>query len=76
VTWPQATTGTVLNGGQIQVEFQQLGSGAWSRIAVDGAETQAYINGVADLATYLVRARCVAAVSCRSSPIGCMRTIR
>jgi hypothetical protein len=59
VSWPQATTGSVVNGGQIQVEFQKIGSSIWSRITADGAETQTYINGVADRMTYIVRARCV-----------------
>lgn len=57
--WPQSTTALVVNNGLIEIEWQMIGSDVWNKVAVSGADTQAYISPVEDGAFYTVRARTV-----------------
>lgn len=57
--WPAATTQAVFANGAIEIEFRQIGTEAWSAIALPGSELQTYLSPVNDGAFYVVRARCV-----------------
>lgn len=57
VSWPLAPTQAVKTNGQIEIQWQAVGSTAWESMQVNGGDTQAYISGVTGGAIYIVRGR-------------------
>lgn len=59
VTWPQATTQSVVTNGQIELEWLRLGTDVevWLTTSVKGNETHAFLSDVEDGQIYVVRAR-------------------
>jgi hypothetical protein len=58
VTWTQATTTSILSGGQIEVQYRPVG-GDWASWMEQGSSTQAIIPGVLAGRAYVVRVRAV-----------------
>lgn len=59
VSWPIATTPSVVNNGFIEVEWQAITEVAWQRAQVSGSDTQMYITSVEEGQVYTIRARAV-----------------
>lgn len=59
VSWPEAETQAVFNGGAIELQYQRLGDTAWQTLQVPGNETSVYLSPVNDRFMYVVRARAV-----------------
>lgn len=59
LTWNPATTQSVTNGGNIELEWRQTGSSIWLRSQVDGGSVSAYVTEVKDGQVYVFRARAV-----------------
>lgn len=59
--WDQAPTESVVNNGQIEVEWARIDGGApvWQKAAVSGGDTSVYLSPVSDQYYYVVRARSV-----------------
>ncbi|GGI16460.1 hypothetical protein [Oxalicibacterium faecigallinarum] len=59
VTWPVATTPSVVRNGQIEVEWQLVGADVWNKVAVSGSDTEVYVSPAEDGSFYKVRGRAV-----------------
>lgn len=59
VTWPQATTQSVVTNGLIEIEWMRLSEDleVWLTTSVKGDQTQAFLSDVEDGEFYVVRAR-------------------
>jgi hypothetical protein len=54
-TWPAAS----FADGQIEIQWQRIGSDVWERTFARADDTQAYLSPVRDGSVYVVRARCI-----------------
>lgn len=59
VWWPISTTQSVVNGGNIEIEWQETGTSSWLRAVTDGRSTSIYITEVKDGRVYILRARAI-----------------
>lgn len=57
VTWLPIADQSIVNGGQVEVQYMVLPDGAWTSVMVPGVALEARFQGVDDLAMILVRAR-------------------
>jgi hypothetical protein len=58
-TWPQSTSLNVVAGGDIELQWIQLGTTTWHSTTVTGDSTAAYLSPVQDGQQYIVRIRAV-----------------
>jgi hypothetical protein len=58
-TWPESTTQVVITGGQIELQWMQVGSDVWHSFTTPGDQTNAYLSPVKDGQVYQVRIRAI-----------------
>jgi len=60
VSWDTPTDLSILNGGSMELQYQQVGTSAWTPAGTfDAGVSEAYIGNVNDGQQYLVRLRCI-----------------
>jgi len=57
MTWTAAVTASVFNGGEIELEWSQVGDTVWTGITLSGNSTSGYCDNVVDGYFYTVRIR-------------------
>jgi hypothetical protein len=58
-TWPESTTQLVITGGQIELQWMQVGAGVWHSFTTPGDQTSAFLSPVKDGQVYQVRIRAI-----------------